>query len=542
MDDFALSLLIEQRLERLQSTPDPLRVLFAEAEPEGPLWEYEHSHVGTYLPSRLHEKQAEAFHSEAKHTWLFWGNQVGKTTVGAISVAMLALGRHPTRQYWEPGLTIWASALTWELWENILLPELLTWIPPDRIIDAPPPFRQSSKRTIVVRADNGKVSRITGKAAEQGPGRYQSSRLHVFWGDEEHPEPIYDEVLPRLLRNGGISYWTMTPLKGLTWVYSRIYEPWKQNRVERGQHTCSHAGLVDNPSIRPEELESLRRELQHNPSLLAARFYGMFMRPQGLVLPYDAKKHLETIDASSMLVMRARGQFYGGIDFGAWRFTFLLGLVDRVGRMHILEEYFSQNESLDTRAKAIHDLLVANNVPRLVSIFGDCANPTDIREINEAFERIKSPYRVLPVSMEHKIRKAGVERLENMLNRLSLLFRRGIGSGKVWYLGQGASSDGKPVEGSRLLWELDNWRYPKAPDGKVQKDDPDDASADGGDMMAALRYLVMSWWAKASMPAEAPVDPWAKSTIKAEEEWQRYDNPTPERLGGRVGGSPIHGV
>jgi hypothetical protein len=66
-------------------------------------------------------------------------------------------------------------------------------------------------------------------------------------------------------------------------------------------------------------------------------------------------------------------------------------------------------------------------------------------------------------------------------------------AGKTWRLGMGAAKPGKPVEGSRLIWELGFWQYPKAEDGKVQKDEPDDATADGADSCDALRYLVMTW-------------------------------------------------
>jgi phage terminase large subunit-like protein len=143
---------------------------------------------------------------------------------------MLCLGRHPL-QKWEPPVHCWASALTWELWENILLPELLTWIPVDRIVSAPPPFKKSTRRDIIIRADNGKLSRITGKAAEQGAERYQSARVHRVWLDEEHPESVWDEMQPRLLRFGGDTIATMTPLKGFTWVYGRVYEPFKTAKI-----------------------------------------------------------------------------------------------------------------------------------------------------------------------------------------------------------------------------------------------------------------------------------------------------------------------
>ncbi len=49
-----------------------------------------------------------------------------------------------------------------------------------------------------------------------------------------------------------------------------------------------------------------------------------------------------------------------------------------------------------------------------------------------------------------------------------------------------------------------NWRYPDVREGKVQRQDPDDDTADGSDAIAALRYLVMSWWkgAKYEKPVE----------------------------------------
>jgi phage terminase large subunit-like protein len=212
------------------ASADPLALLFDPGFTDV-LWEYEHSRVDGLLPGELHPKQLEQLRSQARLRALFWGNQTGKTILGAVDVVMLALGRHPWRQFWQPPIVQWASALTWELWENILLPEVLTWIPRERILDAPEPFRHSTKRVIRLRADNGRESRITGKAAEQGPDRYQSARVHQVWLDEEHPESVFDELRPRLIRFGGGTLMTMTPLKGYSWVYSRIYDPWRLGKA-----------------------------------------------------------------------------------------------------------------------------------------------------------------------------------------------------------------------------------------------------------------------------------------------------------------------
>ena len=491
-------------------------------------WEYEPSRTDPMIPGKLHPKQLEALQADAKHRWLFWGNQVGKTTVGAIDVALLALGRHPYLQKWEPPITAWASALTWELWEKILLPELLTWIPTDRLVDAPPAHQHSTKRDILVTADNGKISRITGKAAEQGADKYQSARVHIVWLDEEHPEAVWDEMQPRLLRHGGITLATMTPLKGMTWVYGRVYEPWKSGRTDPSKHWCSHAGLSDNPSIRPDEIADLTAELRHNPSQLAARLSGYFVRPSGAVLPFDAQQHLVDLSTDQLHTLIATGECFGGIDLGLWRFAFLLIVVDRDGHLFLIDEVFSQREDTDVRARKIDRLLKHYDVPESVTIRADCADPEAIRELNAALDRLKSPYFIGAVDARNKIIRVGVERLENLMNRGAFFVRRGIGNGSVWHLGMNASRAGTPVEGSRWLWEVNNWQYPKTIEGKIQKDEPDDTTADGADCMDATRYVAMTYWAaQEARQTRAPasleemawaeqasddLDPWTTST------------------------------
>jgi hypothetical protein len=203
---------------------------------------------------------------------------------------------------------------------------------------------------------------------------------------------------------------------------------------------------------------------------------------------------------------------WAGVDFGSWRFAFILAASDRANRLHILEELFSQKETLEARARKIHDILTSYGAARRqdVRLVGDAANPTDILELNEAFKRIGSPFRCGAVEAENKLRAAGVARINNLMSRSALLIRRTIGEYQSWRLGQSAASEGKVVMGSRLLWELTTWRYPEPTEVKgveqAQKQDPDDNTADGADMMAALRYLVMSWWRKAgyAVPDEKP--------------------------------------
>lgn len=477
---------------------DPLARLLDDSFTET-LWEYEHSYIGEMVPGQLHDKQTEALDALFRHRFLFWGNQVGKTTQGAVECALVGLKRHP-HIHVQGNAVIWASALTWELWEQILLPELLTWIPQDRIISAPEPFKSTpGRRTILFRADDGTVSRIVGKSVQQGRRSYQSAKVHFVWLDEEHPESIWDEIIPRLVRFNGKTITTATPLLGLTWLFNRIYQSWEKGRDP--ELWCSHAGLMDNPSIGPEQIEAYKRQYAGDPAQLAARLHGRFARPTGLALSsYDPNRNLESFGQVDALEANRPGTRGGkgwthvcGLDFSYWRFAFLHGMVDRAGRLHVVKEYFSQKQTLETRARWMHAHLSEWGAPEETRIWSDCANPTDINELNKELKRLGSPYRVRGVKAESKARKTGVALLNNLLERGALLIARTIDDGDVWYRGQNAASDGHPSAGSRLLFEIGQWRYEKPNrDGEVQDDDPVDDTADGADMCAALRYLAMS--------------------------------------------------
>ena len=470
------------------SEVDPLKVLL---DPKlTSAWEYEQSKTDLVIPGQLHTKQADALRDESRFKWLFWANQSGKTTLGAIDSVLTALGRHP-QQLWEPPVLVWASALTWDLWENILLPELLTWIPPERIIDAPEPRIRSTKRVIQVRADNGRVSRIVGKSAEQGAAKYQSARVHKVWMDEEHPESVWDEVQPRLLRFGGQVITTATPLLGLTWMYHRIYEPFTRGLMP--DHFCSHAGVADNPAITKEMVEAITKEFEADPAQAEARLFGRFATPSGIALNFRPNKHLEAWTPDMREVTKKQQwPHVCGVDFGYWRFAFVHMVIDRASRAHVVGEIFSQKEDLTVRAKKLHRHLEKWGAPAGTRIWGDAANPTDIVELNRELGRISSPYRVRPVRAENKARQASVTLVNRLLHRGALLLDRNLNNRSSWRLGQSAASDGRPQVGSRLLYEMAQWRYPKPKDGEPQVQDPSDASADGAACVAALRYATMS--------------------------------------------------
>ena len=290
-----------------------------------------------------------------------------------------------------------------------------------------------------------------------------------------------------------------------------------------------HPNVVTNDhTVVPGAVSSVaverRAELyRHLPSMYQSRIRGISpKRAVGVALNYNEADHLETWDDTAQ--KKQRWPFYCGIDFGSWRFSFLLAAADRAKRLHILEEYFSQQQTLSTRALYIHELLTKYDAPKSTRIWGDSAAAQDIIEINAAFKKLDSPYRVSPSnksSVEGKsYRAACVERLNDLLGRRALLMRRGLGGGNEWMQGASVASPGRPRSISRLLWEIRNWRYPDKQGDKAQGQDPDDDTADGGDAIAALRYLVMGWW-NAAQFKPAPMKKDRNIDMGLEEKFER---------------------
>lgn len=249
-------------------------------------------------------------------------------------------------------------------------------------------------------------------------------------------------------------------------------------------------------------LGAFQRECQHE----------VFDRSDALALRFTEDAVEDITDDALRRIVRlaaARRAVFAGMDFGAWRFFFQLRVADEHGVLHQVAELFSQRESLEERARQVHALCAHYGVPNTVRIRGDAANPQDIIEINAAFRRIGSPYRVKAVRMEAKGRKAAVEKLNDLLDRGAIKYRRDVvpacaailaaaldepaESFTTWRLGWNASRAGVETGGSRLRWELGKWSYATPKEGEAQDQDPDDDTADGADGIAAERYAVLSY-------------------------------------------------
>jgi len=98
------------------------------------------------------------------------------------------------------------------------------------------------------------------------------------WLDEESPKDIYTEVQMRLMDTEGDLFGTMTPLQGMTWVYSDIYENDSKPIEKRDDEIfLIMVEWNDNPYLSTKEKKRL--EASMDEAELEARKYGRFIMP-----------------------------------------------------------------------------------------------------------------------------------------------------------------------------------------------------------------------------------------------------------------------
>lgn len=161
------------------------------------------------------------------------GNRVGKTIVGAYETTLHLTGDYP--EWWEGHrfyhpVDWWACGDTAETTRDIVQLELMGpiehpgmgMIPRSNIIVA---TRRAGVTgaidQVVIRHKSGGESRLGFKSYDQGRKKFQGTKKHGIWDDEEPPSDVYDEQMLRLMTTNGLMICTFTPLEGLTEIALR---------------------------------------------------------------------------------------------------------------------------------------------------------------------------------------------------------------------------------------------------------------------------------------------------------------------------------
>ena len=241
---------------------------------------------------KIHLKQL-AFHKCLKRNrWVFGGNRSGKTECGAVEAIYMARGVHPYRKN-KKDVFGWVVSLSREVQRDVAQSKIMKYLPKEWIseIIMSSGRKDSPENGIIdqIKVKNvfGGISTIGFKSCDQGREKFQGSSLDFVWFDEEPPEDIYRECKMRVLDKRGDIFGTMTPLKGLTFIYDEIY----LNAGGSNEVWYEFSEWADNPYLSPDEIRELTSSMSAEE--LDSRRFGRFSASSGLVYPeFDESTHV----------------------------------------------------------------------------------------------------------------------------------------------------------------------------------------------------------------------------------------------------------
>lgn len=309
---------------------------------------------------KVHKKQLLFHQCQKRNRWVFGGNRSGKTECGAVEVVYMARGIHPYRKN-KKNTSGWVVSLSRQVQRDVAQQKILRylkkqWI--DEIVmtsgraDAP---ENGIIDFITVKNVFGGKSRIGFRSCDQGREKFQGASLDFVWFDEEPPQDIYNECKMRVLDKKGDIFGTMTPLKGLTWVYNEIY----LNEGNSPDIWCEHIEWDDNPFLDKQEIATLSATMSADE--LEARKYGKFINSSGMVYPeFDENIHvIEPFDVPK--------EWYDNISIDPGLNNPLSAhwyACDFDGNVYVIAEHFEAKRDIIYHSQRIKEISDRLNWPR----------------------------------------------------------------------------------------------------------------------------------------------------------------------------------
>lgn len=301
----------------------------------------------------VHKKQLEFHKSKKRNRWVFGGNRTGKTECGAVETVWLSLGIHPFKEN-RKQTECWVVSLSQRVQKEVAQSKILKYLPASCIKEI---IMTSGKKgtpengiieCIIILNRFGNLSKIWFKSCEEGREKFQGASLDFVWFDEEPPEDIYNECKMRVLDKNGEIFGTMTPLKGLTFIYDQIY----LNNFNDPEVFYLFISWADNPYLNKKEIERLSQSMSKDE--IESRKYGRFsMIDSGLIYTeFDANIHViepfkidpswqDTLSIDPGLSNPLSCHWYAK---------------DYDGNVYVIAEHFAENKTIEYHSQKIKEI------------------------------------------------------------------------------------------------------------------------------------------------------------------------------------------
>lgn len=364
---------------------------------------------------KKHLKQIEFHKCKKKNRWVFGGNRSGKTECGAVEVVYLARGNHPYRKI--NGATCgWVVSLSTQVQRDVAQSKILNYLNPDWIEDIvmlkgrKDNYANGIIDYILVKNEFGSISKIGFKSCDQGREKFQGTSLDYVWFDEEPPYEIYSECRMRVLDKNGEIFATMTPLKGLTFVYDEIY----LNKFNDPNVWYQFMSWDDNPYISEEAKNIMKSSMSEQE--LKSRQYGEFLDFGGRVYPeFD-----ENVNVIDPFEIPYEWQDKLSIDPGLKNpLSCHWYAVDYDGNVYVVAEHYEKDKDIDHHSKEIERISNELNWHRnsngmLVSLIDSAANQTTLAS-RKSVADLFYDYGILTNTNVNKDVFSGIQRVKSYL-------------------------------------------------------------------------------------------------------------------------------
>lgn len=364
---------------------------------------------------KIHKKQLLFHQSEKKNRWVFGGNRSGKTECGAVEVLYFARGCHPFRKI-KGATSGWVVSLSTQVQRDVAQNKILHYLNPDWIEDIvmlsgrKDNYANGIVDYILIKNVFGTLSKIGFKSCDQGREKFQGTSLDYVWFDEEPPYDIYSECRMRVLDKDGDIFATMTPLKGMTFVYDEIY----LNKYNDPNIWYEFMQWDDNPFISESAKNAMKQSLSEQE--LKSRQFGEFLDVGGRVYPeFD-----ENVNVIEPFQIPYEWQDKLSIDPGLKNpLSCHWYAVDYDGNVYVVAEHYESGRDIGYHSEVIHRISDEmhwhrNSNGMIEALIDSAANQTTLASIRSVADLFYD-YNILVNTNVNKDVFSGIQRVKSYL-------------------------------------------------------------------------------------------------------------------------------
>lgn len=231
------------------------------------------------VPRYLTDPQQKFAQSPAIERWFIAANRAGKTFLGALEMAWYMQGSHPFRKIPEPPNEGWAGFPDFKNHGRPITVPLLKWAFGKIGVE----YKRAADK-FEVQALNGKVSTCYLKSYDSGADKWQGAAPDIIWFDEvPEDQAIYDEAMMRIGDSDLNIIGTMTPLYKAAWLYSEVYERWKDEGEDPLDKAFISSSIYENVHLSARALKKAEKQVEADPDTAKIRLHGEWAHISGRI-------------------------------------------------------------------------------------------------------------------------------------------------------------------------------------------------------------------------------------------------------------------